>query len=287
MRFYLFLIVCVLATGCSSPAKKSFLGLFEIKKPIIAAVMIPKEIDTPEQKEKALLWAKEQLKIAEAQNMDGILFEFRGGKILEPEISKEKFSNMVEISKQLVQEAKDIVVGVEILWHYPEETLRLAKSSGARFVRLDFFVDEVVADNEKVPIAPDKVLAYRKIIGAEDIALLTDIQVKYSKMLDPHITLAESAKRAKAKGSDGVIVTSTKSGKAPGPERPKLAKKGSGSLPVVIGSGFSYKNAKELLEHADAAIVGTSISEKTGGPLIPKKVGRLMKIVNEVRSEKE
>ena len=287
MRLLLLFLVLSSTVGCSLVPKKDFLGLFENQKPIIAAIMVPRELETPEQQEKALKWSLEQLKIAEAQKMDGILFEFRGGKILEPKISEEKFATMVRLSKEVVRTAKTAVVGVEILWHYPEETLRLAKESGAAFVRLDFFVDEVIADNKKVPIAPEKVLAYRKVIGAEDIALLTDIQVKYSKMLDPHITLSESAKRAKASGSDGVIVTSTKSGRAPEPERPQLAKIGSGKLPVVIGSGFSYENARALLQHADAAIVGTSISEKTGGPLIPQKAGRLMKVVEEVRSQTE
>lgn len=249
--------------------------------------MVEKDLSTPEKVDKALKWSLEQIKIAEAHNMDGILFEFRGGKILNPQMTEAKFKPMKKISRALVKASNNLVVGVEILWHYPEETLRLAKESGAAFVRVDFFSDEVIADKKKVPINPEKLLAYKKKIGAENVALLTDIQVKYSKMVDPKIPLDFSAKRAREKGSDGLIVTSTKSGTAPKPARPKLAKKGAGDLPVVIGSGFSYKNAHGLLEYADAVIVGTSISVKTGGPLVPKKVARLMKTVNEFRSKKE
>ena len=279
------IMMSFLIVACYLPATASndFLKLFKNKKPIIAAIMVEKDLSTEAKLKKALAWSKEQIVIAENQRMDGILFEFRGGKILNPKITEEKFGKMKRISSELVKFSKKLVVGVEILWHYPEETLRLAKESGAKFVRTDFFSDEVIADKKRVPIDPQKIMAYKKKIGAQDVVLLTDIQVKYSKMVDPKIGLDFSATRAGKNGSDGLIVTSTQSGRAPSPERPKLAKRGAGNLPVVIGSGFSYKNAKSLLKYADAAIVGTSISVKTGGPLVPKKVEQLMAEVNDFR----
>ncbi len=267
--------------------KTDFLKLFSKPKPIIAALMIEKDLSDPKKISKAIQWGKEQIKIAESSGMDGILFEFRGGKILKPEISEDKYRAMKTVAQALVASSKSLVVGVEILWHYPEQTLRLAKDSGARFVRVDFFSDEVMADKQKVPIDPQKILNYKKKIAAEDIVLLTDIQVKYSKMIDPNISLETSAKRAIASGSEGVIVTSTKSGRAPNPDRPRLAKKGAGQSPVVIGSGFSHANAAALLTHADAAIVGTSISVKTGGPLVAKKVNELMSKVFEFRNKEK
>lgn len=282
-RFLLFLTTTVLVY--QAHGKNDFLSLFSEEKPIIAAIMVEKDLSTPEKYEKALKWSLEQLKIAESQNMDGILFEFRGGKILKPKLDPKRYQKMLGISKELVKKSKNIVVGVEILWHYPEDTIRLAKESGAKFVRIDFFSDEVIADKEKVPLDPQKIINYRKKIGGERVALLTDIQVKYSKMVDQKIPLSFSAKRALSLGSDGVIVTSTKSGSAPGPERPMSAKKGAGNSPVVIGSGFSFNNAKALLKYADAAIVGTSISVKTGGPLLPEKVSQLMAVVKDVRKK--
>ncbi len=270
---------------CTVHGKSDFLHLFKSSKPIIAALMIEKDLSSDKKVAKAIAWGQEQIRIAESKGMDGILFEFRGGKILKPAISEKKFNRMKTVAQALVQASKSLVVGVEILWHYPEDTLRLAKESGARFVRVDFFSDEVIANKEKVPIDPAKLLAYRKQIAAEDIFLLTDIQVKYSKMVDPKISLDFSAKRAVDNGSEGVIVTSTKSGRAPSPKRPQLAKKGAGSKPVVIGSGFSHKNALSLLPHADAVIVGTSISVKTGGPLVPEKVDQLMATVRGYRKK--
>ncbi len=265
-------------------AKTDFLKLFKNPKPIIAALMIEKDLSSEAKVKQAIQWGKQQITMAENSGMDGILFEFRGGKILAPELTVAKYQAINEVATALVKASKNLVVGVEILWHYPEDTLRLAKDSGAQFVRVDFFSDEVIADKKKVPIDPEKLVAFKNKIGAQNIVLLTDIQVKYSKMVNPKIPLDVSAKKAIAKGSEGVIVTSTKSGRAPTPQRPRLAKKGAGSHPVVIGSGFSHSNASALLTYADAAIVGTSISVKTGGPLVPQKVDQLMAQVRAFRS---
>lgn len=257
-------------------AEVPFFSVFPTEKPMIAALMIERDLSTPEKVDKAIQWGKKQIKIAEEGGMDGILFEFRGGKILEPAITDTHFQNMLKISKALVSHSKKSIVGVEILWHYPFETLKLAKESGARFVRIDFFVDEVLAEGKKVPLFPEKILQVKRDLKAQDILLLTDIQVKYSTMVDPKITLEQSALRAKKHGSQGIIVTNSKSGEAPPAERSRVAKKGAGDLPVIVGSGFSKENAATLLPYADAAIVGTSISEKTGGPLIASKVRELM-----------
>ncbi len=283
IRFVIYNLVFFFAWTAQS--KSDFLHLFKNPKPMIAALMIEKDLSSDKKVAKAIAWGQEQIRIAESKGMDGILFEFRGGKIMKPAITEEKFKRMKTVAQALVQASKSLVVGVEILWHYPQETLRLAKQSGARFVRVDFFSDEVIANKQKVPIDPSALMAYRKKIAAEDIFLLTDIQVKYSKMVDPKIGLDFSAKRAVENGSEGVIVTSTKSGRAPSPKRPQLAKKGAGSKPVVIGSGFSHENALSLLPHADAVIVGTSISVKTGGPLVPEKVEQLMATVNGYRKK--
>ncbi len=263
--------------------EKSVLSLFKNKKPVIAALMIDKDLSDDAKIQKAIQVGLEQIKTAQKQGVDGILFEFRAGEILKPVITEKYYQAMLKIAQALVNQSQNLVIGFEILWHYPEETLKLTKESGGKFVRIDFFVDEVMAGKVRVPIDPKKVLAYRKKIKAENIFLLTDIQVKYSRMINPKISLKESAQKAVESGSDGLIVTATKSGEAPDPERLKLARLGSPQSPIIIGSGFSIKNATELLPHLDMIIVGTSISVKTGGPLIDQKVKDLMNVVREHR----
>jgi predicted TIM-barrel enzyme len=56
------------------------------------------------------------------------------------------------------------------------------------------------------------------------------------------------------------------------------------TFPVILGSGTNPDNIKELLSVADAAIVGTAISTKTGGVVIREKVQNYMKSVRELRA---
>jgi predicted TIM-barrel enzyme len=270
----------------STKAQADFMQLFGgDTKPLIAAIMVNADEKEAGAKDKAVKWTLEQLKIAEDNGMQGFLVEFRGGEILTPKITKEKYQLMVDILKDVIAHSKKAVIGVEILWHYPEESLKLAKDAGAKFVRTDFFSDHVLADGKPVPINPEALLKYKKKIGAQDIILLTDVQVKYSEMVDKKITIKESTETAIKKGSQGIIVTSDKSGTPPSVERVSLARQGlSKGVPLVIGSGFNKDVAKDLIPLVDAIIVGTSISVKTGGPLIPEKVKELVETVAKLKA---
>lgn len=283
MKKFTFFTAFLSMIGVSAQA--DFLKLFGDSKPLIAAIMVDTDEKKPDAKEKAIKWTLEQLKIAEDGGMQGLLVEFRGGDILTPKITKEKYQLMLDVLKEAVSKSTKVVVGVEILWHFPEETLKLAKDSGAKFVRTDFFSDKVVADGKPVPINPEALLKYKKKIKADDVYLLTDIQVKYSEMVDKKITVKQSAETAIKKGSQGIIITSEKSGTPPSVERVALAREGlSKGIPLVIGSGFNKDVAKDLIPLVDAIIVGTSISVKTGGPLIPEKVNELVTTVSKLKA---
>lgn len=278
-------LILSLAVFQSSYGAIPILKKFSQPKPVIAALMIEKDLSSPDKIQKNIQWAHEQMQVAHRHQMDGVLFEFRGGEIMTPPLSKNQYQAMLQVAQDIVKnKPKSMGVGFEILWHYPDETLRLAHESGADFVRLDFFSDEMLAKKKRVPIDPASVLRQRHTLKANDLAILTDIQVKYAQSRDPQKTIEQSAREAIAHGSDGVIVTATRSGEAPSVERVLQAKRGAAaSAPVIIGSGFSPQNAPILLPHLDMIIVGTSISKKTGGPLVESKVAELMRVVSKHR----
>ena len=124
------------------------------------------------------------------------------------------------------------------------------------------FVDSVQTQYDRVLAEPEKVISFRKKIGASGIALFTDIRVKHAKMLE-NKTLAQSAKQAIERGSDGIIITGKWTGDAPNLFDLKEAKETVGKdFPLLIGSGADKDNVESLLEYADAIVVGTSL--KTG-----------------------
>ncbi|MBT3983479.1 MAG: hypothetical protein HOE90_19140 [Bacteriovoracaceae bacterium] len=284
MKLSLILSLLILSSGAfaNRPLKK----LFPVKQSIIAALMIHGNFKGEDDLEvqKAIDTAFSQIKILEDHGVEAALFEFSLGGILYPRINKTQMENMTTIMTEIVKRSHSVVIGVEILWHYPKKTLKLAVDSGSKFVRLDFFVDEMFADKKLVPIDPVSLMKYKKRIGGEDVYLFTDIQVKYALMKDTTKKMKTSATEAKHYGSDGVIVSGRKSGMPPSARRLKSARIDDKSFPVIQGSGFSYLNAEKLFPHVDAVIVGTSISTKTGGELVPAKVKKLMSRIIKLRS---
>ena len=91
------------------------------------------------------------------------------------------------------------------------------------------------------------------------------MQSKHSYLLNPEITLEESAAWAATRGADAIVVT----GAATGKQTSTAALDGvrrAVKLPVLAGSGVSAKNAHEQLAVADGLIVGSSL--KKGGNLL-------------------
>ncbi len=172
---------------------------------------------------------------------------------------------MTRITREVVTAARRCVVGIEILINDPEASLAVAKAAGARFIRTDYFVDpmERAEYGGAMRIDPVGLLAYRERIGAGDVLILADIQVKYARMTIDR-SLDESARIAGAQGADAVIVSGDATGDPPGAAAVALAKRGAGAMPVLIGSGLDAANAPALLAAGDGGVVGTSLKDGPG-----------------------
>lgn len=274
----------VAPTSTDRSSQTALERIFKNKKPIIGVVnlhALPGQKGFTSMKE-AVAQALSEMAILEEEGVDGVIFEnLQGDMVATPEM----MAAMTVILNEAVKKATQIVVGVEVLWHDPKASLAIAKATGAKFIRTDFFVDEMNADGVIIKEDTKKLLEYRESIGAKDVVLLTDIQVKYAEMVDPNKTIAQSALEAFEAGSDGIVVTGRKSGMPPSIDRVQEAKEGSKGFSIVLGSGTSVDNIRDLFKVADAAIVGTSISTKTGGVLIRSKVREYMDVVREIRKE--
>lgn len=209
--------------------------------------------------------------------VDGVLVENEEDHPHRVEAAKETLAAMTRVARELVLAGREptIPIGVEILLNDPEASLAAAKMAGASFIRTDYFVDPMERPEHggAMRIDPDALLAYRRRIGAEDVLLLADLQVKYAKMLVER-SLSESAALAREKGADAVIVTGSVTGEPPVVADIEEAKRGAAALPVLVGSGLDRTNARRLLSVADGAIVGTSL--KTASTIDSGKVRALV-----------
>ena len=163
---------------------------------------------------------------------------------------------MTRVTRQVVARAR-VPVGVEVLLNDWRGSLAVAAAAGASFVRLDFFVDRVQSKLGVIEPEPAAIIAYRDRIRAGHVRIFADLQVKYSTPVGGPKPIEQSAREAAAAGADAVIVTSHETGIGPRPDDLRAAR--SGGVPVLIGSGLSPANARELAPLADGYIVGTSL----------------------------
>lgn len=156
-----------------------------------------------------------------------------------------------------VKKATNLPCGVQILAGANKEALACALASGLDFIRAEGFVFSHIADEGLMNSCAGELLRYRKNIGAEHIAIFTDIKKKHSShALTSDLSIAETAKAAEFFCSDGVIVTGTSTGSSADLTETKQVKK-SVSIPVIIGSGISPSNLSDFWETSDAFIVGS------------------------------
>ena len=207
--------------------------------------------------------ALRDLAALDAGGVDGVLVENEEDRPHRVEAAAETVAAMTRVTSELVRAASRVKIGVEILLNDPCASIAVAQAAGASFVRTDYFVDPMERPEHGglMRIDPVGLLAHRERLGAQQVLILADIQVKYARMTVDR-SLAESARLARERGADAIVVTGSVTGEPPRLEEIAQAKAGAGDCPVLIGSGLDADNARSLLSLADGAIVGTSL--KTG-----------------------
>ncbi len=152
-------------------------------------------------------------------------------------------------------------VGIQVLAGANKEALAIAKAANLDFIRAEGYVFGHVADEGYMDAQAGDLLRYRKQIGADDIAIWTDIKKKHSShSITNDISIGETAKAAQFFRSDGLIVTGVSTGVSTNPADLKTVRKFT-DLPVIVGSGVTLNNLNTYLPIADAIIIGSWVKK--------------------------
>ena len=178
-------------------------------------------------------------------------------------INETKESNiMMELLIKDLGKHSKLPLGISVLWNDYKTAFEIAVKNNLKFIRVPVFVDSVKTSFGDIIANPEDVLNTRRILGAKDVLIYADIHVKHAVMLDSNKELDYSAREAKDKGADGIIITGKWTGDSPNLDDLKIARNAVGNdFPILIGSGASKENVNQLLEFADAVIVSTSLKE--------------------------
>ncbi len=243
---------------------KRFADLFPSRTPIIGVIHLPPlpGFDGHPGVPALVAHALADLDVLMQEGVDGVLVENEYDRPHQVTASNEVIAAMSEITRNVVSASRNIVVGCEILLNDPRASLQVAAASGARFIRSDYFVDRMSRPGYgEFDVDPEGLVRHRNETAA-DVLILADIQVKYATLLEAR-PLAESARLASLYGADAVVVTGSATGDPPRLEDLLEAAVGiavSGNrIPVLIGSGLTPANARQLLGACGGAIVGTAL----------------------------
>lgn len=200
----------------------------------------------------------EALILAEA-GVDGIMIEnMHDRPYLKGEVGPEITAAMTVLGRE-VKEVSGLPTGIQILAAANHEALAVALAAELDFVRVEGFVFSHVADEGWIDGCAGELLRYRRRIGAEHVAVYTDIKKKHSShAVTADVDLVETARAAEFFLSDGLIVTGVSTGAEANLDEISGVREAT-SLPVLVGSGVTQENVNRYAAVADALIVGSSL----------------------------
>jgi membrane complex biogenesis BtpA family protein len=201
--------------------------------------------------------AVDEAKLLTDCGVDAIIMEnMHDVPYLNREVGPEIVASMTAIAVA-VRRATPLPLGIQVFAGANKEALAVAQATECQFIRAEGFVFAHVADEGLMPHADaGPLLRYRRTIGANNIAVLTDIKKKHSAhAITADVDLPETAKAAEFFGADGVIVTGTATGCAAEAADVEMVRKAV-RIPVLVGSGVTPNNASEY-SNAHGVIVGS------------------------------
>ena len=268
---------------------KNLNKIFKVKTPIIGMIHIEALPGTPNHKgniKQIITKAIKEAEIYKQNGIDSIAIEnMHDIPYLKNSVGPEITSLMSIIAYEIKKTTK-LPVGMQILAGANKEAIAAAHSAGIDFIRAEGFVFAHVADEGIIESNAGEILRYRKMIGAENILVFTDIKKKHSShSITSDVTIEETAHAAEFFLSDGLIVTGTATGKEVAPQD-LISVRNSSKLPVIIGSGVTLNNVEKYFNLCEAMIIG-SYFKKNGNwknTVEPKRVKQFMTKIKQLRN---
>lgn len=174
-------------------------------------------------------------------------------------------------------------IGINVLRNDGLSALAVAVSVGASFIRVNVLSGARVTDQGLIQGIAHELMRERAALGARDIAVLADVDVKHSVPLGPVPLEVEVHDVVDRAGADALIVSGTGTGQPTDTDHLRRARAAARGRPVLVGSGATLDTLPTLAPFADGFIIGTAF--KVGGvSRAPVDAHRTREILNLVRS---
>ena len=150
-------------------------------------------------------------------------------------------------------------IGINVLRNDGCAAMSIAHAVGAEFVRINVLCGARVADQGVIEGIAHEVLRLRETLGAQNVRVIADVDVKHSSALSIMPIEYEAHDAVRRGLADGVIVSGCGTGRPVDAAHVRRVKDAVGDTPVFIGSGVTADTIGTLRGVADGVIVGTAL----------------------------
>src|ERR1700726_1101778 len=240
--------------------------LFTSAKPLIGTIHFSAFPGSPryqgEGMKAIIRYAVEEARAYAEGGMDGIIVENSWDlPFLRPEdIWYETVATMSVVADS-VREATSVPIGINVLANGGEAAIAAAKASRASFIRVNQWVNAYVSNEGIVQGDGAKILRYRSMLQARDIAIFADVHVKHgAHAIVADRPVEEQARDVEFFDADVAIATGNHTGDATPVEEIENIRRGT-YLPVLVGSGLSVGRVFDLKYKPNVSKTVTSLKE--------------------------
>jgi membrane complex biogenesis BtpA family protein len=244
---------------------------FPDRKPLVGVIHLPALPGAPNHRgDMATIIdgaVRDATHLAEA-GFDAVLIEnFGDVPFFRDAVPPETVASMAVIG-DAVRRASSLPLGINVLRNDGLSALAIAKATQARFVRVNVLVGARVTDQGVVQSDAARLIRTRAALGAQDIGLIADVDVKHSAPLAPMPIDDEALEAHERSSADVIVVTGARTG-ASADRDVVLTVKHRAGAPVWLGSGVTLETLGAWLAIADGVIVGSALraNGRAGGPI--------------------
>ena len=221
-----------------------------------------------------------------AGGVDALIVENHGDvPFLRPQdIGPETAAFMTSVTSRVISEI-GLPTGINVLANAPIHAIAIAAASGAQFIRVNQWANAYVANEGALDGDAGRALRYRHMLGADHVAIFADSHVKHgAHAITGDRSLDELTRDLEFFDADVVIATGNRTGDAVKHEELSTIDEAT-NLPVIVGSGVTASNLKDLHPRAKGVIIGSSLKQegKWENPVDVERVKAFMGVVKQLR----
>lgn len=244
-----------------------FKKLFPKAKPIIGCIhllALPGSPGFNGSMQEVVDQAVTEAEIYQRSGVHGIIMEnFRDMPFYPDQLPAETIAAMSVIAAE-VQKAISIPLGINALRNDAHSAMAIATAVDAGFIRVNVHTGATLTDQGIIQGKAHETLRLKKALNS-NILIFADVNVKHAAPLANRKIEDEVRDTVERGLADTVIVSGAGTGLPANGEELALVKSVS-KVPVLIGSGSTLENIKQLLSMADGLIVGSYF--KKGGKAV-------------------